>query len=104
MREEEDLASIALQLQRVDQKVLDNAFYKKERARESDFWFFFPIVNFATGKNIPCYALGAQEFRDMSDAVGTHWELSGLYDKHGKVAYICSERNAECLREAPTRF
>jgi len=97
LREESNLDSIALQIEKQKQKYLDQIVREQRRADNKQLGYFYPIVNYALENSKKVHAVGEREFEEILEAIRTYQELSHLCEQ-GVLAYVCSQRNAQMIR------
>tara|TARA_Y100000034_G_scaffold74857_1_gene89923 strand:- start:1228 stop:1626 length:399 start_codon:yes stop_codon:yes gene_type:complete len=102
LQELDSFEGVALQLNHSNQDLLSEAYSKRNKIGLKDIGYFCPIVNFATSRNKPTYAIGEKDFEDMNEAIEAYKSLSAFYDSIGDMAYVCSRENANFFRNIRT--
>ena len=98
LQELNDFGCVALQLDQSNQDLLFKAYRGRSEVRFEEIRYFSPVVNFATSRGKPTYAVGEEDFKDMNEAVETYKFLSEIHNSIRDLAYVCSRENANFFK------
>tara|TARA_Y100000310_G_scaffold340741_1_gene437573 strand:+ start:7679 stop:8104 length:426 start_codon:yes stop_codon:yes gene_type:complete len=98
LQELNDFGGIALQLNLFNQDLLSKTYNERSKVSLEEIGYFYPIVNFATYRCRPTYAVGEEDFKDMNEAVEIYRSISDIHNSIGDTVYVCSRENANFFK------